>query len=135
MNILKTTPKGIVIITKASVRAEICEKLENCGSYHIKTIKKQCDKIESWEIIDNDINPNDKAFPKIVKLTSIPFDEVDADYVSAFAKAQEQVLTEIIKAEAASFRIEYAKSVSNNVFKEMLYLPHVGSEEEYNEEN
>lgn len=135
MNILKTTPKGIVIITKASVRAEICEKLENCGSYHMKTIKKQCDKIESWEIIDNDVNPNDKAFPKIIKLTSVPFDEVDADYVSVFAKAQEQVLTEIIKAEAASFRIEYAKNAANNVFKEMLYLPHVGSEEEYNEEN
>ena len=135
MNILKTTPKGIVIITKASVREEICEKLENCGSYHMKTIKKQCDKIKSWEIIDNDVNPNDKAFPKIVKLTSVPFDEVDADYVSTFAKAQEQVLTEIIKAEAASFRIEHAKSVANNMFKEMLYLPHVGSEEEYNEEN
>lgn len=132
MNILKTTPKGIVIITKASVRAEICEKLENCSSYHMKMIKKQCDKIASWEIIENDVNPNDKEFPKIVKLTSIPFDEVDADYVSAFAKAQEQVLTEIIKAEAASFRIEYAKSVSNDVFEEMLYLPHVGSENEEN---
>ena len=101
----------------------------------MKTIKKQCDKIESWEIIDNDVNPNDKAFPKIIRLTSIPFDEVDADYVSTFAKAQERVLIEIIKAEAASFRIEHAKNITNDVFKEMLYLPSIGSEEEYNEEN
>lgn len=135
MNILKTTLNGIVIITKVSVRAEICGRLENCGSYHMKTIKKQCDKIESWEIIDNDVNPNDKAFPKIIRLTSIPFDEVDADYVSTFAKAQERVLIEIIKAEAASFRIEHAKNITNDVFKEMLYLPSIGSEEEYNEEN
>mgnify|MGYP000599993014 CR=1 FL=1 len=135
MNILKTTPKGVVIETKIGINPELSEKLSNCGSYHMKEIKKQCDKIASWEIVDNDVILDDKEFPKIVKLTSVPFDEVDADYVSTFAKAQEQVLTEIINAEAASFRIEYAKNTANDVFKEMLYLPHVGSEEEYNEEN
>lgn len=120
MNILKTTPKGMVIITKAAVRAELCDKLANCGSYHMKMIKKQCDKIATWELVDNDINPKDEEFPKIVKLTSVPFSEVDADFVSAFASVQQQVLTEIVKAEAASFRIEQASNITNEVFKNML---------------
>ena len=132
MNILKSTPKGIVIITKCGIRARLCEKLTNCGSYHMKMIKKQCDKIASWEFIDNDITPGDEEFPKVIKLTSVPFDEVDADFVSAFANSQEQVLTEIVKAEAASFRIEQASNLINEVFKNMLDTS-FGSKE--NEEN
>lgn len=120
MNILKTTPKGMVIITKAAVHANLCDKFMNCGSYHMKMIKKQCDKIASWEIVDNDINPNDEAFPKIIKLTSVEFSEVDADFVSVFANSQERLLTEIIKAETAGFRIEQASNIVNEAFKNML---------------
>lgn len=86
----------------------------------MKMIKKQCDKIATWELVNNDINPKDEEFPKIIKLTSVPFSEVDADFVSAFASAQQQVLTEIVKAEAASFRIEQASNITNEVFKNML---------------
>lgn len=132
MNILKTTPKGMVIITKAAVRAELCDKLANCGSYHMKMIKKQCDKIASWELVDNDINPKDEVFPKIIKLTSVPFDEADADIVSAFANAQQQMLDEIVKAEAASFKIELASIITNEVFKNMLDTKFVDSENEEN---
>lgn len=132
MNILKTTPKGMVIITKAAVRAELCGKFMNCGSYHMKIIKKQCDKIESWELIDNDINPNDEEFPKIIKLTSVPFSEADADFVSAFAASQQKVLEEIVKAEAASFRIEQASNITNEVFKNMLDTKFVDLENEEN---
>lgn len=132
MNILKTTPKGMVIIAKAAVRAELCDKLTNCGSYHMKMIKKQCDKIASWELVDNDINPKDEVFPKIIKLTSVPFDEADADIVSAFANAQQQMLAEIVKAEAASFKIELASTITNEVFKNMLDTTFVDSENEEN---
>ena len=132
MNILKSTPKGIVIETKCGIRAELCEKLMNCGSYHMKTIKKQCDKIASWEVVDNDIIPGDEEFPKVVKLTSVPFDNVDADYVSAFASAQQDVLTEIVKAEAASIRIEKASNITNEVFKAMLDTSFGDAENEEN---
>ena len=132
MNILKSTPKGIVIETKCGIRAELCEKLMNCGSYHMKTIKKQCDKIASWEVVDNDIIPGDEEFPKVVKLTSVPFDNVDADYVSAFASAQQDVLTEIVKAEAASFRIEKASNITNEAFKAMLDTSFGDAENEEN---
>lgn len=132
MNILKTTPKGMVIITKAAVRAELCDKFMNCGSYHMKMIKKQCDKIESWELADNDINSKDEEFPKIIKLTSIPFSEVDADFVSAFAASQQKVLEEIVKAEAASFRIEQASNITNEVFKNMLDTNFVDIQNEEN---
>ena len=132
MNILKSTPKGIVIETKCGIRAELCEKLMNCGSYHMKTIKKQCDKIASLEVIDNDITPGDEEFPKVVKLTSVPFDNVDADYVSAFASVQQDVLTEIVKAEAASIRIEKASNVTNEVFKVMLDTSFGDAENEEN---
>lgn len=132
MNILKSTPKGIVIETKCGIRAELCEKLMNCGSYHMKTIKKQCDKIASWEVADNDITPGDEEFPKVVKLTSVPFDNVDADYVSAFASAQQDVLTEIVKAEAAGFRIEKASNITNEVFKVMLDTSFGDAENEEN---
>ena len=132
MNILKSTPKGIVIETKCGIRAELCEKLMNCGSYHMKTIKKQCDKIASWEVVDNDIIPGDEEFPKVVKLTSVPFDNVDADYVSAFASAQQDVLTEIVKAEAASIRIEKTSNITNEVFKAMLDTSFGDAENEEN---
>ena len=132
MNILKSTPKGIVIETKCGIRAELCEKLMNCGSYHMKTIKKQCDKIASWEVIDNDITPGDEEFPKVVKLTSVPFDNVDADYVSAFAKMQQNVLTEVIEAEAASLKIERVSNMTNEVFKAMLDTSFKSPENEEN---
>lgn len=132
MNILKSTPKGIVIETKCGIRAELCEKLMNCGPYHMKTIKKQCDKIASWEVIDNDITPGDEEFPKMVKLTSVSFDNVDADYVSAFAKMQQNVLTEVIEADAASLKIERVSNMTNEVFKAML---NTSFEPPKNEEN
>lgn len=132
MNILKTTPKGMVIITKAAVHANLCDKFTNCGSYHMKMIKKQCDKIASWEIIDNDINPNDEAFPKMIKLTSVEFNEVDADFVSTFANSQQHLLTEIVKAEAAGFRIEQASNIANEVFKNMLDTNFVDLQNEEN---
>lgn len=132
MNILKTTPKGMVIITKAAVCAELCDKFMNYGSYHMKMIKKQCDKIASWELIDNDINPNDEAFPKMIKLTSVEFSEVDADFVSIFANSQQRLLTEIVKAETASFRIEQASNIANEVFKNMLDTNFVDLQNEEN---
>lgn len=132
MNILKTTPNGMVIITKAAVHANLCDKFMNCGSYHMKMIKKRCDKIASWELIDNDINPNDKAFPKIIKLTSVEFSEVDADFVSIFANLQQRLLTEIIKDEAASFRIEQALNIANEAFKNMLDTNFVNIQNEEN---
>lgn len=132
MNILKTTPKGMVIITRAAVRAELCDKFANCGSYHMKMIKKQCDKIASWDLIDNVINPNDEEFPKIIQLTSVPFSEANADVVSAFATSQQQVLEEIVKAEVASFRIEQASNITNEVFKNMLDTKFVDLENEEN---
>jgi hypothetical protein len=132
MNILKTTPKGMVIITKVAVHANLCDKFMNCGSYHMKMIKKQCDKIASWEICDNDINPNDEAFPKMIKLTSVEFSEVDADFVSVFANSQEHLLTEIVKAEAAGFRIEQASNIANEMFKNMLDTNFVDLQNEEN---
>lgn len=132
MNILKTTPKGIVIETKIGINPELSEKLSNCGSYHMKMIKKQCDKIASWEICDNDVNPNDEAFPKMIKLTSVEFSEVDADFVSVFANSQEHLLTEIVKAEAAGFRIEQASNIANEVFKNMLDTNFVDIQNEEN---
>ena len=132
MNILKSTPKGIVIETKCGIREELCEKLMNCGSYHMKTIKKQCDKIASWEVIDNDITPGGEEFPKIVKLISVPFDNVDADYVSAFAKMQQNVLTEVIEAEVASLKIERVSNMTNEVFKAMLDTSFESPENEEN---
>lgn len=75
MNILKTTPKGMVIITKAAV---------------------------------------------------------DADFVSIFANSQQHLLTEIVKAEAASFRIEQASNITNEVFKNMLDTNFVDLENEEN---
>lgn len=132
MNILKTTPKGVVIETKIGINPELSEKLSNCGSYHMKAIKKQCDKIASWEVIDNDITPGDEEFPKIVKLTSVPFDNVDADYVSAFAKMQQNVLTEVVEVEAASIKIERVSNMTNEVFKAMLDTSFESPENEEN---
>ncbi len=132
MNILKVTPKGIVVITKCGASPELMDKLENCGSYHMKTIKKQCDKIASWEIVDNDMCPEDKDFPKMIKVTSVTFDNVDADCVSAFAKMQQNVLTEIIEAEAAGLKIERVSNMTNEVFKAML---NTSFESPKNEEN
>lgn len=119
MNILKTTPKGVVIETKIEIDPELSEKLSNCGSYHMKEIKKQCDKIASWEIVDNDI-VKDEDFPKIVKVTSVPFDEVDADFVSEFVKAQENLVETVLKAESMSFVIDRTVYCVNRVFKAML---------------
>lgn len=120
MNILKSTQNGIVIVTKYGVSPELLEKLENCVSYHMKAIKKQCDKIASLEIVDNDMCPEDENFPKIIKVTSVPFNNVDADYVSTFAKMQQNVLTEVIEVEAASIKIERVSNITNEVFKAML---------------
>lgn len=120
MNILKATAKGIVIVTKCGVCPELLDKLENCGSYHMKMIKKQCDKIASWEIVDNDMCPGDKNFPKIIKVTSVPFNNVDADCVSTFAKMQKNVLIEVVNIEAASLKIERVSNMTNEVFKAML---------------
>lgn len=119
MNILKTTPKGVVIETKIGLSPELSEKLSNCGSYHIKTIKKQCDKIASWEIVDNDIAKNEN-FPKMVKVTSMSFNEVDADYVTPFVKTQENLVETILQAEAISLVIDRAVDCVNRVFKAML---------------
>lgn len=113
MNILKTTPKGVVIETKIGINPELSEKLSNCGSYHMKAIKKQCDKIASWEIVDND-------FPKMMKVTSVPFNKVDADCVSAFVKTQENLVETVLKAESMSIMIDRAVDYVNRIFKAML---------------
>lgn len=120
MNILKTTSEGIVIITKIGINPKLVEKLENCGSYHMKTIKKKCDKIASWEIVDNDIMSGDEEFPKIIKATSVPFNEVDANCVSTFANMQEKAVAEILEVEAANIRIEKVTSALNFAFVAML---------------
>lgn len=130
MNILKTTPKGVVIETKIGVNPELSEKLSNCGSYHMKAIKKQCDKIASWEIVDNDIVKNED-FPKMVKVTSVPFNEVDADCVSAFVKTQENLVETVLKAESMSLMTNRAVNCVNRVFKAMLdtsFTPDVHAE-------
>ena len=69
---------------------------------------------------DNDIDPCDEKYPKMVKITSIPFDEVDANCVSAFAKTQENLLTEILEAEAANLKIERTSNLTDKVFEAML---------------
>lgn len=120
MNILKATSKGIVIITKIGINPKLVEKLENCSSYHMKMIKKKCDKIENWEILDNDIVSDDEKFPKIIKATSVPFNEVDANCVSTFANVQEKVVSEILEAEAANLKIEKVTGMLNFAFVEML---------------
>ena len=120
MNILKLTQNGIVVVTKIGINPSLSEKLENSNSYHMKTIKKQCDKVASWEVVDNDITTDKEAFPKIVKVTSISFNEVDADCVSAFAKAQENMLQEVLEAESASLKIEMASMFLYQAFDFML---------------
>lgn len=119
MNILKTTPKGVVIETKIGIDPELSEKLSNCGSYHMKAIKKQCDKIASWEVIDNDII-KDEDFPKMVKVTSVPFNNVDADCVSTFALTHENLVETVLKAESMSIVIDRTVDCVNRVFKAML---------------
>lgn len=120
MNILKSTLNGIVVVTKIGINPSLSEKLENSSSYHMKTIKKQCNKIASWEIVDNDITEDKESFPKIVKVTSISFVEVDADCVSAFAKAQENMLQEVLEAEAVSLKVEKASMMLDHAFDFML---------------
>ena len=119
MNILKTTPKGVVIVTKVGINPELSEKLSNCGSYRMKAIKKQCDKIASWEVVDNDIVKGED-FPKMVKVTSVPFDNVDADCVSAFTKTQENLVEAVLKAESMSIVIDRSVDYVNRVFEAML---------------
>lgn len=120
MNILKLTESGIVVITKVGISPELSDKVLNKGSYHIRTITEDCDKIARYEVCDNDIDPCDEKYPKMVKITSVPFDEVDADCVSAFAKTQQNLLTEVLEAEAANLKIERASDFTNRVFKAML---------------
>lgn len=120
MNILKTTSDGIVVITKIGISPKLAEKLENCGSYYMKTIKKKCDKIASWEVVDNDIVSEDEEFPKIIKATSVPFNEVDANCVSTFANVQEKVVSEILEAEAANLKVEKVTGMLNFAFVVML---------------
>lgn len=120
MNILKLTESGIVVITKIGIGLELSDKVLNKGSYHIRTITEDCDKIASCEVCDNDIDPCDEKYPKMVKITSIPFDEVDANCVSAFAKTQENLLTEILEAEAANLKIERTSNLTDKVFEAML---------------
>ena len=120
MNILKTTSKGIVVITKIGIDPKLVEKLENCSSYHMKTIKKKCDKIASWEIVDNDIMSGDEEFPKIIKATSVPFNEVDANCVSTFANVQEMVVSEILEAETTDLKVEKVTGMLNFAFVAML---------------
>ena len=62
----------------------------------------------------------------------MPFDEADADIVSAFANAQQQMLAEVVKAEAASFKIELASTITNEVFKNMIDTTFVDTENEEN---
>lgn len=132
MNILKLTKSGIVVITKVEIGPELSDKVLNKGSYHIRTITKDCDKISSYKVCDNDIDPCNEKYPKMVKITSVPFDEVDADYVSAFAKAQQNLLTEVLEAEAANLKIERASDFTNRVFKAMLDTSFESPENEEN---
>ena len=120
MNILKLTERGIVVITKVGIGPELSDKVLNKGSYHIRVITEQCDKFASCEICDNDIDPDGKEYPKMVKLTSIPFDEVDANCVSAFARTQENLLIEVLEAEAANLKIERTSNLTDKVFEAML---------------
>lgn len=120
MNILKLTESGIVVITKVGISPELSNKVLNKGSYHIRTITKDCDKIASCEVCDNDIDPCDEKYPKMVKITSVPFDEVDADCVSAFVKIQQNLLTEVLEAEAANLKIERMSNLTDRVFEAML---------------
>ena len=120
MNILKLTENGIVVVTKVGIGVALSDKVANKGSYHIRMITEQCDKIESCEICDNDIDPDSKEYPKMVKVTSVAFKEADANYVSAFAKSQENVLTEVLEAEAANLKIERASELNDKVFEAML---------------
>lgn len=132
MNILKLTESGIVVITKVGIGPELSDKVLNKGSYHIRTITEDCDKIASCEVCDNDIDPYNEEYPKMVKITSVPFDEVDADCVSAFAKTQQNLLTEVLEAEAANLKIERASDFTNRVFKAMLDTSFESPENEEN---
>lgn len=132
MNILKLTESGIVVITKVGISPELSDKVLNKGSYYIQTITEDCDKIASCEVCDNDIDTCNEKYPKMVKITSVPFDEVDADCVSAFAKTQQNLLTEVLEAEAANLKIERASDFTNRVFKTMLDTSFESPENEEN---
>lgn len=132
MNILKLTESGIVVITKVGIGPKLSDKVLNKGSYNIRTIIEYCDKIASCEVCDNDIDPCSEEYPKMVKITSVPFDEVDADCVSAFAKTQQNLLTEVLEAEVANLKIERASDFTNRVFKSMLDTSFESPENEEN---
>lgn len=132
MNILKLTENGIVVVTKFGIGVELSDKVTNKGLYHIRTITEQCDKIESCEICDNDMDPSSKDYPKMIKVTSVAFKEADANCVSAFAKSQENVLTEVLEAEAANLKIVRASKLNDKVFEAMLDTSYEASEDEEN---
>lgn len=132
MNILKLTESGIVVVTKVGIGVALSDKVANKGSYNIRVITEQCDKIESCEICDNDMGPGSKDYPKIVKVTSVAFKEADANCVSTFAKSQENVLKEVLEAEAANLKIERASEVNDKVFEAMLDTSYESSEDEEN---
>ena len=132
MNILKLTENGIVVVTKVGIGVALSDKVANEESYRIRTITEQCDKIESCEICDNDMNPGSKNYPKMVKVTSVAFKEADANCVSSFAKSQENVLTEVLEAEAANLKIVRASELNDRVFEAMLDTSYDPTEDEEN---
>lgn len=75
---------------------------------------------------------SDKDYPKMVKVTSVAFKEADANCVSTFAKSQENVLTEVLEAEAANLKIVRAPEVNDKVFEAMLDTSYESSEDEEN---
>ncbi len=117
MNILKLTENGIVVVTKVGIGTALFDKVTNKGSYHIRVITEQCDKIESCEICDNDMDPGSKDYPKMVKVTSVAFKEADANCVSTFAKSQEKCIDRGLEAEAANLKIERASEINDKVFE------------------
>lgn len=132
MNILKLTESGIVVVTKVGIGVALSDKVVNKGPYHIRTITEQCDKIESCEICDNDMDPGNKDYPKMVKVTSVAFKEADANCVSTFAKSQENVLTEVLEAEAANLKIVRASELNDKLFEAMLDTSYDPTEDEEN---
>lgn len=84
--------------------------------YHKRYVKKTFPTIADWDLIDNDVESENTAYPKMVKVTSPEFTKADASMVSMFVGSQEEVITTILKREAALLKMSELSETANRMF-------------------
>ena len=131
MNYVKSTPKGLVIISKFGINNKLAEKMSNISSYKFKELKRIYpfhESINVCKITKEDNSLKNKGINAIITMTSLPIPvitniekRIEANNLEALkmiGEIQDKFLKLFLDSEIAKYELQDLKDKIKFLFDE-----------------